>query len=220
MGYRTYIASISKKEYEKIKDMTKEELYKRYKVKDDDYLGCYDIAKNELHNFGKYTQFERRYLKPVFSNKKLQKEFTEEHDFYVVEPEFLEHVIEHYAEKVKSFYSEMSGPFYNNDKRSTPKEFLSSVQRNYESYVAETYSFDFTKITKEEQTALFKILDHIKSNGAEWGMDSMFKDMRPYNIKEGKSIVSSWKYEYSVFELAHIYKTFDWKKNVMIYYGY
>lgn len=220
MGYRTYISYISLKQHNKIKDMNREQLFKQYRKKPDDYFAAYDIAKNELHNFGKYTQFDTKHLKPVFSNKELQKEFNEEHDFYVAESEFLKGVIEHYADKVKTFYADMANPFYNNNKRRTPKEFLSSVKKNYESYASETYKFDFSKITNREQTALFKIFEHIRESGNEWGLDSLFSDMRPYNIGDGKSIVSSWKYEYSIFELVHIYKTFDWQKNVMIYYGY
>lgn len=44
--------------------------------------------------------------------------------------------------------------------------------------------------------------------------------LTPYNLDEGDEITTSWKYEYSIFELVRIYKTFDWKNNVMIYYGY
>jgi len=45
MGYRNYIASITKEEYDKIKDFTKEELY-NYKntPMDGGYVGPYDIG--------------------------------------------------------------------------------------------------------------------------------------------------------------------------------
>ena len=63
-----------------------------------------------------------------------------------------------------------------------------------------------------------EMVTHIKSMGQEWGV-GLFDHMRPYDL-EGDSLVTSWKYEYAVFELVRIYKTFDWKKNVMIYYGW
>lgn len=43
----------------------------------------------------------------------------------------------------------------------------------------------------------------------------------PYDLREDKeTIVSSWKYEYAVFELVRILKQIDWEKEVMIWYGY
>ena len=45
-------------------------------------------------------------------------------------------------------------------------------------------------------------------------------DSENHDTPENPKLVSSWKYEYEVFELVRIYKTFDWKRNVMIYYGY
>ncbi|MDG1949255.1 MAG: hypothetical protein P8J32_00320 [bacterium] len=43
----------------------------------------------------------------------------------------------------------------------------------------------------------------------------------PYNLdEERKEIVSSWKYEYAVFELVIVLKSFDWENNVMVWYGY
>ena len=44
--------------------------------------------------------------------------------------------------------------------------------------------------------------------------------LTPFNLEDGEEITTSWKYEYGIFELVRIYKSFDWKKNVMIYYGY
>jgi hypothetical protein len=55
----------------------------------------------------------------------------------------------------------------------------------------------------------------------EWGVSGWFEDTLPYDVDLSNSrLVSSWKYEYEIFELVKIYKTFDWKRNVMIYYGY
>ncbi|HWY33833.1 MAG TPA: hypothetical protein VNX68_04260, partial [Nitrosopumilaceae archaeon] len=109
MGYRNYVGSITRKEYEKIKDFTKEELYK-YKKEDikDGYVGVYEIAKKEVYGFGKYCEFgDERFYKPVFTNKDLQENLTSEQDFYIVEKEFLAHIIKYYNEKIKTFYTEL-----------------------------------------------------------------------------------------------------------------
>ena len=66
--------------------------------------------------------------------------------------------------------------------------------------------------TKEKFTSLFH---HVRDFSTEWNY------LTPYDLDDGKEcITSSWKYEYGIFELVRIYKRFDWKKNVMVYYGY
>lgn len=218
MGYRNYIALLPKKEHEKIKNFTKEELY-AYKKQDleDGHVGVYDITKKALYELGKYCEFgDTKFYKPVFNNKKLQKEYTEEHDFYIVEKEFLEHIIKDYTKKVKAYYEEMLNPFFEVRK---PKGFLNSIKKGHDEDLNTTFKFDFTQITDEEQNALFKMIEHIRGFGGEWGVKS-FLEMIPYSLHHGEAITTSWKYEYGIFELVRIYKEFDWKKNLMIYYGY
>lgn len=46
-------------------------------------------------------------------------------------------------------------------------------------------------------------------------------NIKPYNLEPEKSeMISSWKYEYAIFELVRIYREFDWENNVMVWYGY
>ena len=92
-------------------------------------------------------------------------------------------------------------------------DFLNSIKREF-GYDNDKYKFDFSLITDNEQTALFKIIEHIRSMRIEWTR------LTPFNLEDGEEITTSWKYEYGIFELVRIYKSFDWKKNVMIYYGY
>ena len=200
MGYRNYIASIPRKEYDKIKNFNKEELYK-YKNEplDDDmgYVGVYDIAQTTLYGLGKYVDsFPKRLFKPVFLNKELQKDFTEEHDFYLVGKKFLEAVADLYSNKVKDYYNKMLEPILTDDKYprlKDPKEY--------------------------DIEDVLKMAEHIKSMAFEWGC-SPFSDKPPYNLKNGDAVTTSSKYEYAQFELVRLYKTFDWKNNVLIYYGY
>jgi len=222
MGYRTYIAEMPKRDYNKIKSMTKDELIKHLNLEveeEDNYLGIgvYDFGKT-LYEFGKYTDFEppKKSLQTFFKNKELNKYFTEEHDFNVVTAEFLEYVIDGYAKIVEGYYNDMILPFLlpkTDEHREKYNDFLNSVKTEYD-YPNNKYEFDFTKITNEEQSALFKIIEHVRSMRNEWN------NYKPYNLKSGDGVSTSWKYEYAIFELVKIYKTFDWKKNVMIYYGY
>lgn len=217
MGYRTYVGSLPKKEYNKIKSLTKEELIKFYNIEVDGdgdwYKGVYEYGK-ELYNFGKYTNFNppKGCMKPFFK-KKCLKERYEEYDFYVVTKEFLSYLIGTYEEQVKGYYNKMMTPFFGQKEWDVKDEFLKSIKTEY-CIGDNQHTFDFTKITKDQQTQLFHILEHMRSMRTEWTL------LKPYNLDNGDEITSSWKYEYGIFELVRIYKSFDWKKNVMIYYGW
>ncbi len=223
MGYRTYIGSMPKREYNKIKSFTKIELFNFYKEskeledENDFYIGVYEYGK-ELHEFGKYTDFKppAKSLKSFFKKKEL-KERYEEYDFYIVTPEFVAYIIDGYKERIAKYYNDMIMPFlvkqdefYGLEDKSS---FLESAKTIY-AYPENKYEFDFTKITSDQQTALYNIIDHVRSFRTEW------THLTPYNLKNGENITGSWKYEYAIFELVRIYKSFDWKRNVMIYYGY
>jgi hypothetical protein len=226
MGYRTYVASMPKREYNKIKSMTKDQLIEHYKIEREDYeieegyigMGVYDFGK-ELYEFGKYTDFEppKGSLKTFFKNKELNKYYTDEHDFNIVTPEFLAYIIDSYKKIVTDYYNDMMNPFFGKKveryDRDNPTDFLNSVKVEY-NYPNNKYKFDFSLITQEEQNSLWKIIDHVRSMRTEWTA------ITPYDLSRGDEVTTSWKYEYVIFELVRIYKTFDWKKNVMIYYGY
>lgn len=212
MGYRNYIGFIPKKEYNKIKNLSKEELYAlKNEDLEDGYVSPNDFI-TELYNFGKYCDFETKgYVKPFFKNKEHQKIHTEDTELYIVQKEFFEQIILNYEEKIKKYYTEMLSPF----KGFNDSEMIKSVKHDY-SYKNDkiTYTFDVTKVTPEEQTSIIEMINHIRSMSMEW------THLKPYNLNDGNEITTSWKYEYAQFELVRIYKTFDWKKNVMVYYGW
>jgi hypothetical protein len=212
MGYRNYLGSLPKREYNKIKRMTLQELYafKNEEWSDDPYdkpghVGVYDVAYNTHYELGKYVdQFPKKFFKTVFKNKETQKHFTEEHDFYVVEKEFVEELIKYYTEKIRTYYKDMLQPFF--EGAESKAGFMKTED---------------TPMTKEEISGVYKLIDHVRSMAMDWGVCGWFEDQVPYNITNpDKDFISSWKYEYSIFNLVILYHTFDWKKNVMIYYGY
>lgn len=211
MGYRNYLGSLPKKEYNKIKRFTLKELYE-YKGEEwsDDpynkpgYVGVYNIAYNRHYELGKYVdQFPKKYFKTVFKNKETQKHFTDDHDFYVVDKEFVKLLIEHYSEKIRTYYKDFLSPFFDDDR--IKAEFMKTKD---------------TPLTPEEISGVYKLVDHVRSMAMDWGVSSWFDDMRPYSLDPEKDLVTSWKYEYAIFNLVNLYRTFDWKRNVMIYYGY
>ena len=56
----------------------------------------------------------------------------------------------------------------------------------------------------------------INSKAREWGN----KFLNPYYLDEETTdgaIVKSWEYEYAIFNLVYIYRTFDWENDYLIY---
>ncbi len=215
MGYRNYLGSIPKKEWNKIKRMSLPKLYE-FKGKEydpnfeKDYIGVYDVVYNRHYELGKYVDvFDPKFYKPIFLNKETQAHFREDHDFYIVDKEFVKALIEYYSEKVRDYYKKMLSPIFgeNPGDKDSGAKFLKTKD---------------APITDDEKTAIYLILDHVRGMGMEWGVNGWFPDSRPYDIdpKHKDTIVSSWKYEYAIFQLVHLYRTFDWKNNVMCYYGW
>ncbi len=211
MGYRNYLGSLPKKEYNKIKRMTLKELYefKNEEWSDDPYdkpgyVGVYDVAYNKHYELGKYVdQFDKKFFKTVFKNKETQKHFTEEHDFHLVEKDFVEELIKYYTEKIRTYYRNMLEPFFEGSE--SKAGFMKTKE---------------TPITVEEMGGIFELIDHVRSMAMEWGVTGWVDDSTPFDLNYDRELVSSWKYEYAIFNLVNLYKTFDWKRNVMIYYGY
>jgi hypothetical protein len=210
MGYRNYLGSLPKREYNKIKSMTLKELYefKNEEWSDDPYdkpghVGVYDVAYNQHYELGKYIDsFDKKFFKPVFKNKETQSYFTGDHDFYIVQKEFVEELIKYYTGLIQKYYKDMLDPFFEGT------ESRAGFMKTQD-----------TPLTEEEMSGVYRIIDHVRSMAMEWGVAGWFKDMLPYKL-DSEDLVSSWKYEYAIFNLINLYKTFDWKKNVMIYYGY
>jgi hypothetical protein len=118
-----------------------------------------------------------------------------------VQPEFVLHVIEHYTKLVRDYYKKLLNDFY--EGRKSKAEFMASED---------------SPITEKEMSSIYFIINHVRDMAVEWGVSGFFEDSVPYNLNlENPKLVSSWKYEYEIFELVRIYKTFDWKRNVMIY---
>lgn len=69
------------------------------------------------------------------------------------------------------------------------------------------------KLTKEEKWK-YAIEDKLERWQGKWGFT-------PLNLEESTDkITSSWLYEYSIFELVRLYKTFDWENDSLVLMGW
>ncbi|EWH19976.1 hypothetical protein [Bacillus haynesii] len=70
-------------------------------------------------------------------------------------------------------------------------------------------------IDDENETSSAKQEQYIKSNLAEWEKGWALNT----NIND-PGLSSSWKYEYSIFELTRLLKTMDFEKETILFYGW
>jgi hypothetical protein len=150
MGYRTYIGKISKTEWEKLTDLSREELYKLHdEDPEDGWVSMTDLCK-PLYELGKYTEFDdSKFYTPFFRNKETQEYYNGDHDFHIVGKDFFEHVIKHYSDKVRKYYEDMLKSFWNPE----TKDFKVSLD----------------ELTPEYKKSLYLCIEHCRSMGLEWG---------------------------------------------------
>ena len=100
------------------------------------------------------------------------------------------------------------------------KELLLHIIDEYRQYVVNWYTrLKDGTVEPFEKKNPDRVDNHFSDMIREWGGDGW--NMTPYDINDDTdSIVTSWKYEYAVFELVRIYKSIDWDKTVLIYHGY
>lgn len=60
------------------------------------------------------------------------------------------------------------------------------------------------------------IKKHLISMAEEWNNECT----TPVDLSGNPRITGSWKYEYTIFELIRLYKTFDWDNDIAVIYGY
>lgn len=201
MGYRTYIGKISKTEWEKITDLSREEFYKLHDEDiEDGYVSMREMCE-ELYEFGKYTEFDdSKFYTPFFRNTETQKYYSSDHDLHIVGKDFFEHVINHYVGLIKKYYENLLKSFWDSENR----------------------DFNLKNIdTPEGKKSTIDCVQHCRSLALEWGVTNWFTERPPFNLEsDTQTITTSWKYEYSIFELVRLYKTFDWENDLLIYYGW
>lgn len=60
---------------------------------------------------------------------------------------------------------------------------------------------------------------HAKQKAEEWRNED-FPMLKPYDLSDSDCIVSSWLYEYQIFELVRVYKSIDWETDCIVFYGW
>ena len=145
MGYRNYIGYIPKEKYELIKNFNYNEFFAYYNedTEDDGYVSHSSVATC-LYELGKCFEISNEYFKDFSLNNDVQKYLTDECDFYVVEKDFLKHIIEKYKEIVKNIYINLLNDCeYEDISQKKARDFYNHI-RSYSSewLILETFNLE------------------------------------------------------------------------------
>ena len=207
MGYRHYFYLVEKEEVEKVRRMNYDELFdyaknKKCAAEDEDgkwidFIDKNFMNKKEIFEFGKLyydNTAERIYSTgiPLFENKETQDEFSD-YVPYIVGKSGLEMAIQIYKEKILKYFKSL-----------VTKECASRG------------IVEFT--VKPEDLKVAEVCQEIEGKISRW---SNFFGCCPINMNESsESITNSWLFEYNIFELVRLYKSIDWDKYDILFYGW
>lgn len=98
------------------------------------------------------------------------------------------------------------------------KEGLVDIIEAYRITVSEYYRELFANGNPNKQQ-LNEILFFLSERFERWD-NPVVPDLKPYDLSDRPNIVSAWDYEYQIWDLVRIYKTFDWDNKVLVLTGW
>lgn len=118
-------------------------------------------------------------------------------------------------EHLEEFYNFDLYAMQENEFKIISKEGLRAIIEMYHDNIAMMYTEAAETKEKACQHIEEKIRTWIKYSYAKFGYLPYYLD-EPERDSDG-AIAKSWTYEYAIFNLVHIYRTFDWEKDYLIY---
>jgi hypothetical protein len=208
MGYRQYFYEVDKSKIEGIRQCkTEEELYdfcikngiECEKYGDGDYYcPLYHLGK-ELFEFGKYYENSSEIYKhgdSLFTSNELNERY-DDYGAIVCDEEAILCAIEWQKQHIIKVYENL-------------------INNTFEDPIAR---YAYPRDIDEKELHYQRLLEHCKDHLMWW--KPMYGDGSAINTnKERDTIVHSWLYEHTIFDLVRIYKTFDWENKSLLFLGW
>lgn len=200
MGYRHYLYAVPKEQVAEIQacktagDLT--EFAKRHDYpydKDDGWLSLYKVGK-ELYELGKYSEigFKLESERPcVFTSDELNEKYSD-YGFALLTKDDFKAVIEFYRQKIIDWFKSLLE--------------IKDSNRFSEEFTKEQYQFELLKREVQNKIDIW--------SGKYWGITPIDLDT------ENEQISNSWTYEYAIFELVRVYKSFNWENDDLVLVGW
>lgn len=204
MEYRHYLYAIPKNQVSEIQacktanDLT--EFAKRHNYpydEDDGWLSLYKVGK-ELYEFEKHSKigFKLELERPsVFTSDELKNEYAD-YGFALLTKDDFKAIIEFYRQKIIDWFQSL----LNMDDRIVLPKGMTKEQ------------YQFENLKQEVQ---------VKIDGWSGKYREIYPKIYPIDLDESRErIIGVWDYEYAIFELVRLYKSFDWKNDDLVLIGW
>lgn len=223
MGYRNFFYKIEKNKYELIKNMSLNELIAYQNNEYDESYIIDLIDKNFMVELGGTLSGNTIDLDPyeiLFKNKEIFKNFflkkevqryhTEDNEAYVVEKEFVLTVIDILHKKINKIHRTMLEPFLQ-EKEELYYGDLKSEVKNIEEII--------NNQEKHKIKSIKKIIDYFFVDIMTFGSSKSFLGEKPYKLDQKGQMFRPTDYRYILFNVVELYRTFDFEKDILVYYG-
>ena len=205
MSYRFRFAQVDKNYLDDVRNMTVSE-FVEYTKKNN--AGAYDECSDEIPYINIWEMFKQEEIydmgdcpyamdiinasTPLFTNSETQDYYSESNLYFCNEKAFLTAIDGMRKLIIKNYQNLIDNP-------ATVALHLDEKKREWS---------DFTEVME------LNIEDEARK-------EKLNETYRPYSLDRNvPDIVTSWRYEYAIFEMVRIYKAFDWEKNYLIFYGW
>lgn len=114
-------------------------------------------------------------------------------------------------------------PFYNFELEEEEfyvltKDGLIAIINGYREIVLSIYKNDLESLNTLSNLA--ELQGNLERKVREWDIQFDWCPITGMFDKESNDITRSWMFEYAIFNLLHIYRTFDWENDYLIYSGW
>lgn len=218
MGYRNFFYKIEKNKYELVKKMSLTELVAFQNNKYDESCITDLIDQNFNVELGgtidsdsdKILFANKETFKNFFLKKEVQKYHTEDNEAYVVTKEFVLTLIDILHKKIIKIHRTMLEPFLQ-EKEEPYYGDLKHEVKNIEEII--------NNQDKHKIKSIKKIIDYFFVDIESFGSSKSFSGNKPYNLDQNQQMFSPTDYRYILFNVVQLYRTFDFEKDILVFYG-
>ena len=212
MGYRHYFLRASKKDVEEIQHLSYQELVDFCKKNDrgyeaEDYGDGLEVCLNihkilpqvEVFEFGKYYENAEEIHKnseKLFKNEETM-EYFEDYEPHISGEKAVECAIEWQINKIRENFAHLL---------LTDEEIKKKKDDG---------TFCDDGLFCDDRPHEIRLLTAIQRKAREWD-----KRLLPFSLDREKPMISSWLYEYTVFELVKLHREMDWENDCLLFYGW
>lgn len=113
-------------------------------------------------------------------------------------------------------------PLFHEDKGSAPHVVKEHTLKTIIDVIKEDIVNYYKGLLKGDDATRYAMMrTHVEDTIKEWEPEFRPDIMSPINFnQEDEKLTNSWRYEYSIWELVRLYKSFDFERNTMLFVGW